>query len=185
MTGRAPIERWMPTPSAACDPRVVTTTLTTDSLTPRRLYRILATAEMVTWTMLILGMIGKYVLQLGDWPVRVGGMAHGIVFVSYALTAGLVGVNQRWRPAQIVAAVATAVIPYATIPFDRRLERRGMLAGPWRREKTDDPRDGSWTSAALRAVLAHPILLGVGMVVAVFVVVAVLLSLGPPTEWGR
>src|SRR5699024_9469120 len=83
---------------------------TTDTLSPQRLYRLLAVAETVTWTMLILGMIGKYVLQLGDWPVRVGGLSHGIVFVAYALTAGLVGVNQRWTPVQIIAAVATAVV---------------------------------------------------------------------------
>ncbi len=156
----------------------------TEPLTPRRLYRTLAIAETVTWTMLILGMVGKYLLQLGDWPVRIGGTAHGIVFVSYALTAGLVGVNQRWRPVQVLGAVATAVVPYATIPFDHSLERRGMLEGPWRRERTDDPRDGTWVNRLLRIVLAHPVLLAVGMVVAVAVVVSVLLALGPPTEWG-
>lgn len=171
-------------PAAAWDDGPVTTTLTTGSLTPRRLYRILAVAETVTWTMLILGMIGKYVLELGDWPVRVGGTTHGIVFVSYAFTAGLVGVNQRWTPVQVIGAVATAVVPYATIPFDHSLERRGMLEGPWRRQKTDDPRDTSWVNRLLRLVLAHPVLLAVGMVVAVAVVVSVLLALGPPTEWG-
>lgn len=160
-------------------------TSTSQDLSPRRLYRILAVAETVTWTLLILGMIGKYVLQLGDWPVRVGGMTHGIVFVAYAFTAGLVGVNQRWSPLQIVAAVATAVVPYATIPFDRSLEKRGMLEGGWRREKTDDPRDATVISAQLRFFLAHPILLSVVMIVAVFAVVSGLLYLGPPTEWGN
>ena len=160
-------------------------TTSTSDLTPRRLYRILAVAETVTWTLLILGMIGKYILELGDWPVRVGGMTHGIVFVGYAFTAGLVGVNQRWRPLQIVAAVATAVVPYATIPFDRSLEKRGMLTGDWRREKTEDPRDATVTSALLRFFLARPILLSAVMVVAVFAVVSGLLYLGPPTEWGN
>src|SRR5699024_12784862 len=40
-------------------------TTSTSDLTPRRLYRILAVAETVTWTLLILGMIGKYILELG------------------------------------------------------------------------------------------------------------------------
>lgn len=155
------------------------------ALTPRRLYRILAVAETITWTLLILGMIGKYILELGDWPVRVGGMTHGVVFVAYAFTAGLVGVNQHWKPLQIVGAVATAVIPYATIPFDRSLEKRGMLEGTWRRHKSDDPRDHTRISALLRFFLAHPVLLSLVMIVAVFAVVSGLLYLGPPTEWGN
>ncbi len=160
------------------------TTASDSRLTPRRLYRFFAIAETITWTLLIVGMLLKYVARVGDWPVTVGGSIHGFIFLAYAFTAGLVGVNQRWRPLQIVGAVATAIVPYATIPFDNWLERRGMLVGDWRRAKTDDPRDGTWVSALLRFFLAHPILLSGLMVVAVIAVFSVLLTLGPPTEWG-
>jgi hypothetical protein len=112
-------------------------------------------------------------------------MVHGIVFVSYGVTAALVGVNQRWPLARIAAAVATAVVPYATYPFDRRLERRGHLEGAWRREPTEDPRDHTLSSRALRMLLAHPVALGAGMVVAVAAIVSALLVVGPPTQWGR
>lgn len=140
-------------------------------------------AETVTWALLILGMILKYVVEVGDWPVRVFGLTHGVVFVSYAFTAGLVGVNQSWKTRQLAAAVATAVVPFATIPFDRWLEKRGMLDGGWRREATDDPRDQTRLSAVLRFFLRHPVVLSIGLIVAVFVVVSVLLWLGPPTQW--
>jgi integral membrane protein len=166
----------------------VTTLKTLDrprAATPRSLYRALALAEMATWTLLILGMVLKYAVALGDWPVQVTGMVHGIVFVSYAVTAALVGVNQRWPLARIAAAVATAVVPYATYPFDRWLERRGHLEGAWRREPTDDPRDRAFPSRALRVLLAHPVALGVGMAAAVALIVTALLVVGPPTEWGR
>lgn len=153
--------------------------------TPRSLYRTLAIAEMVTWTLMIVGMILKYAVQLGDWPVQVAGMVHGVVFVAYAVTAALVGVNQHWPVPRIIAAVALAVVPYATYPFDRRLERRGFLEGQWRRERTDDPRDNTWVSTVLRALLAHPVALGAGMAVAVAAIVSTLLFLGPPTQWGR
>ena len=153
--------------------------------TPRSLYRALALAEMATWTLLILGMVLKYALKAGDWPVQVAGMVHGVVFVSYAVTAALVGVNQHWPLGRVAAAVATAVVPYATYPFDRWLERRGHLEGGWRRERTDDPRDSSWASGILRALLAHPVALAAGLAVAVAAIVAVLLFLGPPTQWGR
>ncbi|HLS48744.1 MAG TPA: DUF3817 domain-containing protein, partial [Actinomycetaceae bacterium] len=142
-----------------------------------------AVAETVTWTMLIAGMILKYVVQLGDWPVRVGGLSHGIVFTAYTLTALLVGINQHWRPRQIAAAVATAVVPYATIPFDRWLNRRGMLDGPWRREASADPRDHTRLSALLRGFLRHPYLLSLAMIAGVAIIVSVLLWLGPPTQW--
>ena len=155
------------------------------TVTPRSLYRALALAEMATWTLLILGMVLKYGLRAGDWPVQVAGMAHGIVFVSYAVTAALVGVNQHWPLARVAAAVATAVVPYATYPFDRWLERRGHLDGGWRRQRTDDPRDHTAASAILRVLLAHPVALGAGMAVAVAAIVATLLFLGPPTQWGR
>ncbi|MDR6620266.1 DUF3817 domain-containing protein [Sinomonas atrocyanea] len=166
----------------------MTTTKTLDrprAATPRSLYRALALAEMATWTLLILGMVLKYAVALGDWPVQVAGMVHGIVFVSYGVTAALVGVNQRWPLARIAAAVATAVVPYATYPFDRRLERRGHLEGAWRREPTEDPRDHTLSSRALRMLLAHPVALGAGMVVAVAAIVSALLVVGPPTQWGR
>ncbi|WP_228760159.1 DUF3817 domain-containing protein [Pseudactinotalea sp. HY158] len=153
------------------------------TLSPRRLYRILAVAETITWTLLIAGMILKYLLHVGDWPVRVFGLTHGVVFVAYALTALLVGVNQFWPLRQIVAAVATAIVPYATIPFDRSLERRGLLTGGWRVTATDDPRDHTRTSAALRFFLRHPFTLGLAMVVAVVAIVGILLTLGPPTQW--
>lgn len=152
-------------------------------MTPRKTYRIVAIAEMVTWALLILGMVGKYVLHLGDWPVRVFGLTHGVVFVAYAFVALLVGINQHWRLRNVVAAVATAVVPFATYPFDVWLERRGMLEGGWRKDRTADPRDDTAVSGALRFALRHPVSLGITVIVAVFAVVSFLLWLGPPTEW--
>ena len=164
----------------------VTTTLTSPSrVTPRSFYRALSIAEAVTWTLLIAGMLLKYLTSVGGLPLVIGGSVHGFVFLSYAVTAALVGLNQRWKIGQIVLAVATAIVPYATIPFDRWLERKGMLEGGWRLEATDDPRDKSWVDRLMRWFLNHPIMLGVILVIAIAVVFTVLVSLGPPTEWGR
>ena len=67
-----------------------------DPVTPHRLFRVLALAEAVTWTLLILGMIGKYALHLGDWPVSVGGGIHGFVFLSYCAVVVIVWIDARW-----------------------------------------------------------------------------------------
>lgn len=128
-------------------------------------------------------MLLKYVLlpgELGDLAVRIGGFAHGFVFIAYGMTAVLVGVNQRWSLRLITAAVGTAVLPYATIPFDRSLERRGRLDGNWRRTATSDPRDRSWVNVLLRVMLNRPILLGAVFVVGLVSIMATLLVIGPP-----
>lgn len=155
------------------------------AITPRQFYRIVAIAEAVTWTLLIAGMLLKYVAQAGNLGVLIGGSLHGLVFVTYAGTAVLVGVNQRWSVKLIAGAVVTAIVPYATIPFDRWLERRGLLEGDWRTVATDDPRDHTWVSRLLRWMLNHPVVLVTVFVAVVVVIVTVLLILGPPGGWGQ
>jgi len=147
---------------------------------PRALYRAVAIAEAVTWTLLIGGMILKYLLRAGELGVQVGGFLHGLVFLAYGMTAVLVGLNQRWSVRLIGLALLTAVVPYATIPFDRRLERTGRLDGPWRTTATEDERDHTPLGAALRWVLNHPVLLAVVLVLALAGIFAILLALGPP-----
>ncbi|TFB53524.1 DUF3817 domain-containing protein [Cryobacterium tagatosivorans] len=152
-------------------------------MSPRLFYRTIAIAEAVTWTLLLTGMLLKYVLlpgNTGDLALRVGGTLHGLVFIAYGMTAVLVGVNQRWSARLIVAALVTAVIPYATIPFDRLLERRGRLGGDWRRSVTDDPRDQTRLSVLLRWMLNRPVLLGALFVVGLVTIMATLLIIGPP-----
>ena len=152
------------------------------TLTPKRLFRGLAFAEAVTWTILILAMILKYAGGL-DWAVLVGGSIHGFVFLSYAVSAVLVGVNQRWSVGLIAFAVLTAIVPYATIPFELWLIRRGRLEGDWRREASDHPDDRRWWNHVLRFFLARPVLLVAVSVVAIAAVFGGLLVIGPPGGW--
>ena len=102
------------------------------------------------------------------------------MFLAYAFQAVLVGVNQRWSIGLIAFAVLTAVVPYATIPFEVWLMRRGRLEGDWRREAGDHPADGSWVNRMLRWFLARPVLLTVVAVVGIAAVFTALLVIGPP-----
>ena len=147
---------------------------------PRSLYRVISIAEAITWTLLIAGMIMKYVLNMGGLPVRIGGSIHGLVFLTYVATAIVVGWNQRWTLGQIATAVATAIVPYATIPYDRSIDAKGRLDGPWRTEPTDHPKDAGWFDSTMRWFLKRPALFIVTLVVLVGVVMTVLLILGPP-----
>ncbi|WP_223692606.1 DUF3817 domain-containing protein [Leifsonia poae] len=149
-------------------------------MTPRLLFRTLAIAEAITWTLLIAGMLLKYVAQVGDWPVLVAGSIHGIVFISYAVTAVLVGMNQRWRIPLLVLAVATAIVPYATIPFDVWADRSGRLDGHWRTTPTEDARDHTLVARLFRWMLNHVAVLASLLVIAVIAITTVLLIIGPP-----
>ncbi|WP_085371446.1 DUF3817 domain-containing protein [Leifsonia sp. NCR5] len=149
-------------------------------MTPRVLYRTLAIAEAITWTLLIAGMLLKYVAKVGDWPVLVAGSVHGLVFISYAVASVLVGVNQRWRIPVIVVAVASAIVPYATIPFDLWADRTGRLDGRWRTTPTDDPRDHTAIGRLFRWMLNHVPVLAVTLVVLIAAIMGTLLMIGPP-----
>lgn len=148
-------------------------------MSPNRLFRILAIAEAVTWTILITALILRATAGL-DAAVLVGGSVHGFVFLAYAAIVLLVGINQRWGIGLMAVGVLTAIVPYATIPFELWLARRGRLDGDWRRERTEHPADDSWVNRMLRWFLARPVLLAVVAAVGVAAVFTVLLIVGPP-----
>ncbi len=152
-------------------------------MSPRTFYRTLAIAEAITWTGLISAMILKYGFDAGGLPVLIAGSIHGLVFLTYAFTAVLVGVNQRWPIGTIVLGVVTAIVPYATIPFDIWADKTGRLNGDWRRETSDDPRDAHWIDRTMRWFLNHPAALVAIFVVGIAAIMSVLLIVGPPGGW--
>ncbi|MCR2784238.1 MULTISPECIES: DUF3817 domain-containing protein [unclassified Microbacterium] len=147
--------------------------------TPLALFRTLAIAEAVSWTLLIAGLVLRATADL-DIAVSIGGGVHGFVFLSYAVTAVVVAKNNRWSPWPATVAIAAAVIPYATIPAEIWLQRTGRLAGAWRPDETADPRDGTWHDRLFRTLLRHPLLFAVALALGVAVVFTVLLIVGPP-----
>ncbi len=147
--------------------------------TPDRLYRVLAIAEAITWTLLIGAIIAR-ALGAPGIVVTIGGGIHGFVFLAYGATALLVAVNQRWHVGVAILAVASAVVPYATIPMEIWLHRTGRLAGAWRLEATDDPRDRRWYDRLMRCFLRRPVVLVLLLAVAIVALYVILLIAGPP-----
>ena len=147
--------------------------------TPHSLFRLLAIAEAISWTLLIAGLVLR---AATGWAlgVTIGGGIHGFVFLSYGATVILVALNNRWRIWPTVVSLVSAVIPYATIPTELWLQRRGRLAGAWRLEPTGDPRDGAWYDRLMRWFLRRPWVLAVLIALAVVALFVVLLVIGPP-----
>lgn len=148
-------------------------------MTPRTLYRRLAAAEVVTWALLLLGMVLKYVTKTTELGVKVFGLAHGVVFIAYYLVTLLLWVNQRWTAREGVLGLLSAVPPFLTVWWERRLERRGRLEGGWRLGR-DGETPSNPAERAVAALLARPLVaVGVG-VVAVLALTGVALVVGPP-----
>lgn len=107
-------------------------------MSPTRLYRLVARAEAVTWALLLTGMFLKYVTRTTELGVQVFGMVHGVVFIAYCLATGLLWVDQRWPVSRLALGLGAAVPPFATVPFERHVERAGLLGDSWRL-RTDAP----------------------------------------------
>lgn len=146
---------------------------------PARLYRALAIAEAITWTILIGAIIARAVGAPGI-VVTIGGGIHGFVFLAYAATAILVALNQRWHLGVAALAVVSAVIPYATIPTEIWLQRTRRLDGAWRLEPGDDPRDRRWYDRLMRWFLRRPWVLALLLAVGIVALYVILLLVGPP-----
>lgn len=147
--------------------------------TPLTLFRTLAIAEAVSWTLLIAGLILRATADL-PLAVTIGGGIHGFVFLAYGATAILVALNQRWGIGPASVAIVSAVIPYATVPTEIWLQRTGRLRGAWRLDAGEDPRDQRPLDRLLRFFLRRPWVLGILILLAVALIFVVLLVVGPP-----
>lgn len=150
-------------------------------MSPRSLYARLAVAEVVSWALLLLGMVLKYVTQTTELGVKVFGMVHGVVFIAFVLVTILVAVNQRWSVREAVLGLASAVPPFLTVWFERRMERRGRLDGGWRLGH-DEARPENPLERVLHTLMARPaVAVAVGLA-AVAGLTGLALVVGPPVQ---
>lgn len=173
----------------AANPNTSTSPTDTPRVSPRGLYRVVATSEMITWALLIAAMIGKYALGAPDWTMRIAGSIHGFVFLSYCVSTVVVWTDQRWPAPKGILGLLLAAVPFATVPFERHVDRKGLLSSQWRVAPAGGaPQNGqepARTSAErlLAVILRWPILSAVILVVFVALLFTILLNAGPPTEW--
>ncbi len=152
-------------------------------MSPKKLFQTFAVGEAFTWALLISALIARALVEGLAIAVTIAGTIHGAMFLSYCTTAVLVGVNQRWSFGKIAAAVSLAVVPFATVPFDRSLLKKGRLEGAWRTQPSDHPSDKRVIDRLFRWFIARPLVLILTLVLAVATLFFVLLSLGSPTTW--
>ncbi|SJN08753.1 hypothetical membrane protein [Leucobacter sp. 7(1)] len=147
-------------------------------MSPRTLFRTFAFAELVTWAGLITALILRGT-GVTDALVRPAGGVHGFVFLSYAVITVFVWVNQRWNIGAGILGLISAVVPFATLPFELVMDRKGKLQGVWRLAPgRDEPR--GFVEHVQAWVLRHPFLAILILVVGVTAAFSLLLWMGPP-----
>lgn len=152
-------------------------------MSPRALYSRIALAEVVSWALLLTGMVLKYVTRTTDLAVTIFGMVHGVVFISFCLITVLLWVNQRWTVREGLLGLASAVPPFLTVWWERRLDRAGRLDGGWRLGR-DGEAPANPAERLVAALLARPVVaLAVGLI-AVAALTSVALVVGPPVGTG-
>jgi integral membrane protein len=153
---------------------------TTTKYTPRNLFRVFAFAEGVTWTLLLAGLALRALFTTPPLMLTVVGGIHGAVFLGYGVIAALVGVNQRWGFWKIVLATALAIVPYATIPFERSVDKKNQLVGNWRKVHEGHAKDDQWFDRLYRWFINRPALLAAVLVLVIVAIFATLIFIGPP-----
>lgn len=92
-----------------------------------RIFKILAVAEAFSWAALLIGMFIKWVLRITELGVEIAGPIHGALFIGYAVAALALWRLQRWPFLVALFAGLSAVIPFATLVFERWAAGRGYL----------------------------------------------------------
>ncbi|WP_323132555.1 DUF3817 domain-containing protein [Kineococcus indalonis] len=95
-----------------------------------RWFRVIALVEGVSWTLLLIAMFLKRVLQVEtphEGGVPIAGPVHGAAFVVYLLSALWAARALRWRPGTVLLALVASVPPLCTVVFERWAHRTGRL----------------------------------------------------------
>ena len=153
--------------------------------TPKAIFGTFALIEMFTWALLISAIVARETIGIAPNVFFIAGATHGFAFIGYSAPAVLVAVNQRWPITQGAIAVLLAIVPFATVPFEKYLEKRQLLEGDWRTEKSSNPLDKTKFDQLFRWFINHPAILVLTLVVTVISLFTFLLWLGPPSEWGN
>ncbi|MCI4675061.1 DUF3817 domain-containing protein [Candidatus Mycolicibacterium alkanivorans] len=95
-------------------------------------FRVVALAEAVSWVGLLIGMYFKY---LGSPRTEIGvevfGMAHGLVFIAFVVTAVLAGIACSWSAGTWLLALLGSIVPLGSVIFLIWADR-GAKLGPAR-----------------------------------------------------
>jgi integral membrane protein len=103
-------------------------TSTFDVRTTAGRFRLVALAEAVTWVGLLVGMYFKYLgTPRTEIGVKIFGMAHGLVFIAFVITAVFAGMAFKWATGTWLLALLASIVPLGSVIFLISADRAGLL----------------------------------------------------------
>lgn len=103
-------------------------TSTFDVRTTAGRFRLVALAEAVTWVGLLVGMYFKYLgTPRTEIGVKIFGMAHGLVFIAFVITAVFAGIAYKWATGTWLLALLASIVPLGSVIFLIWVDRTGLL----------------------------------------------------------
>ena len=86
----------------------------------KTLFRVIAFLEGVSYILLMsVGLYFKY--QLGDPSyVKLLGMPHGLLFISYLILAFLIKDGEQWKNKDFGIILLASILPFGTFYIDRK-----------------------------------------------------------------
>ncbi len=98
----------------------------------RTLFRVVAIAEAISWLLLLLAMLCKWILEtepfgLAEGGVPTAGPIHGGIFVAYVVMCVVAYFTFRWNVKTALLALVSAIPPFMTLWFELKADREGLL----------------------------------------------------------
>ena len=86
----------------------------------KALFRIIAFLEGITYVLLMsVGLYFKY--KLGDPSyVKLLGMPHGLLFISYLILAFLIKDDEQWKNKDFGTILLASILPFGTFYIDKK-----------------------------------------------------------------
>lgn len=96
----------------------------------RRVFRVVAFAEALSWLGLLIGMYFKYIPETSEIGVKIFGPIHGGIFVLYLLVTLRARSVFGWSLTTTFWAGVASIPPFATALFEVLADRRGLIGRP-------------------------------------------------------
>ncbi len=94
----------------------------------------MALLEAVSWAGLLVGMYFKYLASAPtEFGVKVFGMAHGLIFITFVVVALLAGFAFKWALGTWLLALIASIVPLGSVIFLIWADRTGKMAAESRR----------------------------------------------------
>jgi len=93
--------------------------------------RIIGFLEGLSYLLLLfIAMPLKYFFDLPE-SVTIVGMAHGVLFVLFIISLGIVWVRHRWSLLRVIGAFIACLLPFGTFVLDARLKKEMKSQQPY------------------------------------------------------